>query len=278
MTNRKFYIGAGLCIWAFALISTNAGAEEGVCAKVACSGHGQCIETANGPACACHAGYTPDATGLNCVAEAASPTPTAEAPPQAGTTAAAATPQVLPTTGVLPREYGREDYERVKAALPRFSHEEDYATYGRLRRSGRIQGSFIEYKLYRAQKRKAGGIALVAVGSVLSASFFPLLGVGIAEASPDDASCAEWGDSCDFDGEHFMEFFGPGLGCLLTGTPLIISGAIRLKRTKVMREALQSLDASAPSATAQPLSSRFSIAPFYLKHSSTFGLSGSFVF
>ncbi len=277
------YLGVVLCISWIALTGANVSAQEGICAQVACSGHGRCIETADGPACACHAGYVPDGTGLNCIAEAP---PAAPPLPVAGT---GAPPQVVVTAPGPPVELGQEDYARVKAALPQYSHEEDFMNYGRLRRSGRIQGSFIDYKIYRAGKMKAGGVAMIAVGVVVAANFFPLLGVGIAEGRYEQSWCDEYGydnfdEECSFQTDDFMLFFGPGLATLLTGTPLIIVGAIRLHRAKNMRKVLRSLAAQSSAETLRlvpapqsPLS-RFFISPFFSAHSSTVGLSGKFVF
>ena len=41
--------------------------DEDPCSKVACSGHGNCLVVNGVPRCACSAGYTADASQLNCV-------------------------------------------------------------------------------------------------------------------------------------------------------------------------------------------------------------------
>lgn len=46
--------------------------HEGICAEIECSGHGHCVVVDNRPRCACHAGYLPDSTGINCRPEASS--------------------------------------------------------------------------------------------------------------------------------------------------------------------------------------------------------------
>ncbi len=80
-----------------ALLTTNRAAAEDtdICAKVTCGNHGDCIVKTDGnPVCACHEGYSPDAsTGLSCLpvssakaADAAQPVakpkPKAEAKPE----------------------------------------------------------------------------------------------------------------------------------------------------------------------------------------------------
>ena len=56
-----------LCV-VFATISAAAG-ETDICDKITCGNHGDCIVKTDGnPVCACHEGYSPDATtGLSCL-------------------------------------------------------------------------------------------------------------------------------------------------------------------------------------------------------------------
>ncbi len=267
--SMQLFLGGFLCISAITFTGLELRAQQGICAKIACSGHGQCVETASGPACACHEGYVPDETRLNCVAEASSfssslglPSDTAEdnaensysqkAEDPASATSQSSSFSVQP--GSASEDNVQVDYERVKAALPQYSHEKEFLRYGRLRQTGMTIGSFVDYKLYRARKKRNSGIAMVAVGGVLLVSFLAFITVSAAD---------DW-----------EIYLGPALSSLFIGAVLIPVGAVRMKRGKTTREALS----GSPYDTPDSVLSRFSLSPTYNERTSTFGLSGRFVF
>ena len=75
--------------FAITLASPLADAQENPCVGITCSGAGVCaLSETGGPICACHEGYAPDATGLNCLAVV---TTAPVAPPPAETTPAPGT-------------------------------------------------------------------------------------------------------------------------------------------------------------------------------------------
>jgi len=73
--------------FAIVLASPLADAQENPCEGVTCSGAGTCAIAPDGSAtCTCNDGYSPDSTGLNCLAVVAATVPAA--PPPAETTPA----------------------------------------------------------------------------------------------------------------------------------------------------------------------------------------------
>ena len=93
-----------VCMSAMILLPATTRAQAGVCASIACSGHGQCVETENGPACACAKGYVPDHTELNCVPNE-NETAEAEVPSDATpVTPPVAPPVAAPSEPISPTE------------------------------------------------------------------------------------------------------------------------------------------------------------------------------
>jgi hypothetical protein len=85
--------------------------QANLCDGVQCSGHGRCIVVRGEPACACEAGSTPDATGLNCnvaapvvaqVMAAPVPVPAPVSQPVVVTVPVAVAPQPVPTPALAP--------------------------------------------------------------------------------------------------------------------------------------------------------------------------------
>jgi hypothetical protein len=228
---------------------------ENPCAEVTCSGHGACIIKGGEPVCACHDGYRADDAGVNCL------------PFQGGESSPASDSALTKNDGGLPVQgddaQGRADYEKVKAALPEFSHESDFLTYGRALKLGRIQGSFIEYKRYRANKRRRGAGALIGVGTFFAAVSLPLFGVGIANLARGDRG---WGPP----------FLGPAGLCLGIAIPLLATGAVRMSRAKRTIRGLATIDTTA--ASREHKSARVAVAPFFDTTSATWGLGSVYVF
>lgn len=151
----------------------------------------------------------------------------------------------------------KEDYERVKVALPDFDHEGDFLAYGRKMASGQMLGSFIDYKNYRIKKYKRHGVARLVLGSIFLAVSVPLITVAAIGEGEDGMVLSMW-------------VLGPAFG--ITGLSVLISGIVRAALWPRMEEGMRSLEMA--SRQKETVVRRFAIAPIISRSSSTWGLAG----
>ena len=220
-----------------------------ICEQISCSGHGNCIMRDKKPLCACHEGYQPDsAEGLNCVPIEESQASSVSGNQTSGTGDAAS--EEGEASG------GRAELKMIQAALPGYSHEADFLMYGYLLRAGRIQGTFLDYKIYRTNKRRKGGVALVVLGSiVLATGIAGLIVYGIVD-------------------EQTPLIIGTVLAP--ASTALLVPGIVVLLRAKRTMKVLQSLATSL--SFSETKATRFSLTPIFDQRSSALGLAGSISF
>ena len=242
----------------FVLNTAEVAAQEPGCAQVTCSGHGHCVETLRGPACACHPGFAPDSTGLNCASAATlAPTPvspqtgsvstappqiapvptvssqTAPAPQNLPMPAAAASVQPVPpsnpplTVPSSPEARANRDYQRVKTELSGFSYNKDFPEYLGLLTAGKVQRSFIDYEVYLAGRRKSQANVLLSVGAVLVLTAIPLIALG-----------------SETNHEEQVAYFSSGFTSLFSGISMVATGVIRAIRSEKILKTLQPLDVS----------------------------------
>lgn len=180
-----------------------------------------------------------------------------------GTTSTSAAP--VPEIEGETKDQAKEDFERVKAALPEFDHEGDYFSYGRRVASGQTVGSFIDYKRYRIQKYKRHGIARLVVGSILTAFSIPVLVFAGLEMQKDNG-----------DEDSIVPLFIIGPSLAVTGIPVLISGIVRATRWPRMEQGMLSLETA--SRQTRTVARQFAVAPMVSKEASSFGLAGVYCF
>lgn len=134
-------------------------APDPLCAAVTCSYQGSCVVSNGRPVCACNGGFAPGGPdGLSCLPYAP-PVAVLQAPAYADPERDAALAQFY-------------------SVLPGYSAERDYARYARLKQYGRFTGTFPQFMEKRFRGQKGGGIAMLAVGGVLTAAAVSFLVVG----------------------------------------------------------------------------------------------------
>jgi hypothetical protein len=144
------------------------GQDDSVCEGVSCGGHGNCVEKAGDPVCACHEGYQADSVGLSCIPVALPATPEPDEQPEPQVTSS---PRVEPRSTAAVSSAADRDYVENTLGEELDDLWDDY-----LLSRERTHMSFAGFVHRRAEK-------LVRAGKVLTLVVSPILGLGGAGLS-----------------------------------------------------------------------------------------------